>query len=151
MKSLGGFVLRFALVFGLLAWPWPWLRQGVSVCFRAQARILASLIFPAHTFRVEAFSSGRFPTLDTCVIVADPENTGPDGQSRALEIPFDSGAQGWIPLAMLIALVIATPLPWARRWKALLAGALAIQLLVAATILASVGIREVGLIEGGQE
>ena len=55
-----------------------------------------------------------------------------------MAIPFDSYSQGWIPLAMLIALGLATPLPWSKVMKALPAGVALIQILMAATILVSV-------------
>jgi hypothetical protein len=138
MKTLGGFALRFALLFGVLAWPWPVLRQAAGAGLRAQARWLVGIALPGYGCRVETFSDPRHPTLDSRVVVADLKKLGPDGKGLAVAISFDSSSQSWIPLALWIALGAATPLPWSERLKALLAGALVIQLLVAATILVSV-------------
>lgn len=93
---------------------------------------------PRYACRVETCSDPRHLTLDSQVVVADLRRLGPDGRGLALVISFDSGSQGWTPLAMWIALGVATPLPWTKRLQALLAGALVIQLLVAATIFVTV-------------
>ena len=138
MKMLVCSALRFALVFGLLAWPWPGWRQVVSVCFRAQARFLVGAAFPQHSFRVTTFANPQFRGLDTLVVAADRKRLESDGHWTFLSIPFDSGAQGWIPLAMAIALGLATPLSWSKRWKAIVGGMFLIQLLVAATVLVDV-------------
>jgi hypothetical protein len=138
MKALSWFALRFALAFCLLAWPWPTLRQAVGAVFRAQARLLLAITLPRYACRVETCSDPRHLTLDSQVVVADLRRLGPDGRGLALVISFDSGSQGWTPLAMWIALGVATPLPWTKRLQALLAGALVIQLLVAATIFVTV-------------
>ncbi len=138
MKALGCFALRFALLFGLLAWPWPPLRQAVGAVFRAQARFLVGVALPEYVCRVETNSDPQYLTLDAQVVVADLKRIGPDGRSPVVAVRFDSGSQGWIPLAMWIALGVATPLPWSKRVKALLAGALLVQVLVAATVLVAV-------------
>jgi hypothetical protein len=138
MKTLGCFAVRFALLFGVLAWPWPVVRQAVGAGLRAQARLLVGIALPGYACRVETCSDPRHTTLDSRVVVADLKKPGPDGQGPAVAIPFDSSSQSWIPLALWIALGAATPLPWSKRLKALLAGALVIQLLVAATILVHV-------------
>ena len=142
MKTLGLFVFRFALFFGLLVWPWPGLREAVSNCFIAEARFLVGATFPKQPFQVGTFSDPRFPTMDIQVsipmAVTDPKNVEFYGRVATMTVPFDSGAQGWLPLAVLIALGIATPLPWSKRIRLLLGGVVFVQLLVAATILVSV-------------
>ncbi len=154
MKVLCLFALRFALIFGLLAWPWPGLRHTVGICFRSGTSLLLSAAFPKLAFQVEALSDPRFPSSDTRVIVPewqDVEADGTDGRRVTLAIFFDSSSQGWIPLAMLIALGVATPLSWSKRRLALLIGCLLIQmLLLAATILVSVAFNlSVGISSAG--
>lgn len=140
MKTLGFFALRFAIAFALLAWPWPHLRSTFAAGFRAQVRVVVGVVFPHQPFRVTTFSDPRYPNLDTAVVLAGGKGPGTGDERAGAEIAFDSGSQGWIPLAMLIALSVATPLPWGKRFKAMLAGTLLIQLLVAATILVSVSL-----------
>jgi hypothetical protein len=138
MKTLGWFALRFTLLFGLIAWPWPALRQVTSAGFRAQARCLASVSFPRYACRVESCSDLGIGSLDTRMVLTDSRSIGPDRQPPALAILFDSGSQTWMPLAMWLALCLATPLPRSQCLKALLAGVLALQALLAGTILASI-------------
>src|ERR1700677_4268321 len=114
MKSLCLFVLRFVLLFSLLTWPWSGLRQAVSACFRVEARFLVSVAYPGQALSVQPLSDSRYPSFDTEVTGLDLLKIGPEGRKWAVEIPFDSHSQGWVPLAMLIALVIATPLPWSK-------------------------------------
>lgn len=134
MKLLGCFGLRFAILFGLLVWPWSGLRTTIGAVFRAQTRLLARTMPSQPAISVEKFSDPHHPGVDTLVVLADPKTTSPSGGQSVVEIPFDSASQGWIPFAMLIALTVATPLPWPKRWQALLVGALVIQLLIAVSI-----------------
>jgi hypothetical protein len=136
MRILCCFAVRFALLFILLAWPWQGRRNIFSACFREQVRWLIDAALPGQSSRVENFSDPRFPNLDTMLVVADRTNLRPEVSPQ--QILFDSSSQGWIPLAMLAALCIATPLPWSKRFRALLAGAVAIEIIVAATVLVEV-------------
>jgi hypothetical protein len=136
MKTLGGFAFRFALIFILLAWPWQGLRNVFRACFREQARWLIDVWLPDKSSRVENFSDPRFPNLDTMLVVAERRDLEPIGSSQ--QVLFDSSTQGWIPLAMLTALCIATPLPWSKRLKALVAGTVVIEIIVAATVVVGV-------------
>ena len=151
MKALSLFALRFVLCFGLLAWPWPGLRHAVGVGFRSGTSCLLSIAFPKMVFQVEALSDPRFPSSDTRVIVPEWQDVESDGRLVTLAIPFDSSSQGWIPLAMLIALVVATLLPRSKRVLALLIGCMLIQmLLLAVTILVSVAFNlSVGISSAG--
>jgi len=138
MKVLCRFLLLFAVLFGLLGWPWPGQRQVVGAFFRMEARFALGVALPKHSFRVESVPDPQPATLDTRVIVADNESHGADGAKPALTIAFDSVSLGWIPLAMFLALVVATPLLWIKRLKALVVGALVTELIVAATIAVNV-------------
>jgi hypothetical protein len=144
MKTLGGFALRFTILFTLLVCPWPGTHSVFSACFRAQTRFLVGAMLPSRSFRVETYSNPRHPTVDILVVLAGRNNDGAAGAESAFGIPFDSASQGWIPFAMWIALILATPLPWSKRLKALAVGSCVIELLVAATILVSVQYTLVG-------
>ncbi len=113
------------------------MRNLIGAGFREQTRLLSSVVLPQQSFRVETFSNPQYATADTIVLLAGGKTPGPSGRPATMGIPFDSASQGWIPFVMWIALFVATPLPWPKRWRMLLAGALVIEALVAATILVS--------------
>jgi hypothetical protein len=138
VRTLVCFVLRFAILFGLLVWPWTGPRDAIRAGFSAQVRWLVGAMLPPQAFRVETYADPAHPTLDTLVDLADRKTPDPSGRQLVMGMPFDSVSQGWIPFAMLIALIVATPLPRVNRLRALLAGALFVQLLVAVTILVGV-------------
>jgi hypothetical protein len=138
MKAVGRFVVCFLLLFGGLAWPWRGLHQAVSSGFRAETVWLAGVVFPNRTFRAQPLEDARYPTVDSELIARAPGKVTPEERRAVRIIAFDSRSQGWIPLAMLIALAAATPLPWSKRFPALLVGMLLVQLLIAATLLVSI-------------
>jgi hypothetical protein len=140
MKTLGCFVLRFAVLFALLVCPWPGVRSTVSAGLRTQIRLLLGAMLPRQSFRVETYSDPRHANLDTLVVMADHKNAGSPGGQPAVGITFDSSSQVWMPFAMLIALTLAAPLPWPNRCKAPLVGGLVVQLMVVATIWVSVSL-----------
>lgn len=45
-------------------------------------------------------------------------------------MPFESIRQGYLPTALFLALVLATPLPWRRKWLGLLIGLLLVHLFI---------------------
>ena len=141
MKSLGRFVVWFAIVFGLLAWPWTGMREAWRVIYRAQVGWVIESVFTGKELRVESLSDARHPRLDTAVGARGLR----DGDG-AWEIPFDSVAQGLLPLAMLTALYAATPVAWSRRWRPYLAGLAALELMGLLTIWVQVsgGLAEAG-------
>jgi hypothetical protein len=138
MKILARFVCQFVLLFAVLAWPWPALKSVSSGCFRAQTRLLMSFAFSHKNSRVEPVRDPRYPNLDTVVLVEVRNNHQPSAGPSAVQAGFDSCGQLWIPLAMLAALCLATPLPWSGRLKALLVGGVVVDVFAAATVLAVV-------------
>src|SRR6516225_1496038 len=144
MKILARFVCQFVLLFAVLAWPWPALKSVSSGCFRAQTRLLMSFAFSHKNSRVEPVRDPRYPNLDTVVLVEVRNNHQPSAGPSAVQVAFDSSGQLWIPLVMLAALCLATPLPWSGRLKALLVGGVVVELFAAAAVLAGVSFSLIG-------
>jgi hypothetical protein len=144
MKTLGWFLLRFGILFGLLAWPWPVLHPIISAGFRAEVRLLVGARLPSRAFHVQSYSDPAHPTLDTVVVLSDRKTANPTGGKSSVGLPLDSASQCWIPLAMAMALILATPLPWRNRLKALVVGVLSIQVLIAISILVGVSVVQEG-------
>lgn len=127
-KGIPGFIVRLLVFFGLLAWfPGPQLLRGAYLTF---CRYGAGVLFDT---RIPAGAS--FQTLSKRFAVRFQPDTTRDKTKdidALLVIPrrgfirpnFDVWSGGYLPFAEVIALVLATPIPWRRRWKALVWGAI---------------------------
>ncbi len=149
-KQLGRFFLVVLLVYAVLMAPWPGLQRGYAYLFRAGGNA-----FFSHSFW---FSAGkvRFLDLHSSDLVADFNAVIPGKLPPGFEPPGLQGVKdtlmvlmnrrvpasigqlrtssryvGYGPTAVLIALVVATSLPWSRRGWALLWGWLLIQVFIA--------------------
>lgn len=112
-----GFLGRLVVIYGLLVAPWP----GVREAYARAAASVGSMVFrdtlEGWTCRFEARSD---PTgdIDTDLFMSSRA-------SGALARNGQSAFLGYfMPTALLIALVLATPLPGSRRVRALILGLL---------------------------
>ena len=123
MKLALRFALTTALVFGLLMAPWPGLRAAYASLFRVVNEISFSLFWRGGDVHFERHAVPSEPA-DTYVRVVE------DGGASWYTL-VDSWGAGWLPTAVFLALVLATPIPRPRRLRALLFGALLVHLYVA--------------------
>ena len=124
-KGSAGFVLRVLVFYGLLVLPWPGLREAYSGLFRGGANV----IFGPLGSEVRIWFG---PPLD---------DFGPDkdvelalqrkGSNTVRATPINTRLTGYLPTASVIALILATPIRWSRRWKALLWGILWVNAFIA--------------------
>ena len=120
-KSLGGFVIRFLIIYGLLMAPWPGLRRAYAAVFRAGGNLVFGSLGP--DVRV------RFRPPDRSERAADTEIvlTKREGQALATRrVPTKARHLGYTPTAILVALTLSTPSLWRRKWRGLLWGLLAV-------------------------
>jgi hypothetical protein len=115
------------LIYALLLLPWPGWDQLYSHYFRA----LGETAFSRDNDRRIILFEGQhieqdFSTLDIRMIMGNRDTV--DSSGRGLSIPIDLNTRsiGWVPTALTIALILATPVPWRRRGWALLWGLLLI-------------------------
>lgn len=114
-----GFLLRTVVIFGLLVGPWLDLQHAYSLVYRvALARFVEVLPLDRPVWLRECRASE--PRIDTCVQYLD-EVTG--------EIRTNvhrGGHLAFMATALLVALVLATPIRWLHRCAALLIGMFAL-------------------------
>lgn len=132
LRFLGGFVFAYAL----LILPWPGGRELYARYFRTLGRLAFAQEGSRRILRLEPFPAGSGHSLDTQIMLAnrgqlDAAGTGP---VRILEL--DTHGVGWVPTALLLALILATPVSRGRRGRALFWGLLWIH----AFILFSLGV-----------
>lgn len=107
------FAVRLLLVYGLLIVPWPGLKEGYGNLFRSCGD---SLFGSFGSQGVVAFRSPpkKHAAWDTLV------HFRKRGNASGWKLEFSSRGWAYLPTAAVVALVLATPLPWTRRWRALI-------------------------------
>ena len=123
-KRITGFFTLFLVAFVLLMVPWPGLQEGYGAGFRAVGNALFVRFGSAGAVRFRPISTAD-PDRDMELVLQNRQN--------GAEYIFTGSTrlQGYKPTAFVLALTLATPIPWRRRWRALLWGFLLVNLYVA--------------------
>ncbi|HVP10334.1 MAG TPA: hypothetical protein VMV94_04005 [Phycisphaerae bacterium] len=125
-RPVTGFFVKLIFIYGLLIAPWPYLASAYLAFFRASGNLFLSSIGPAGAVRFEHQS----PPDDEWATKLSFKNrrTGAEGTLERCN------ARHWYLMAALVtALIVATPIRWSRKWKSLLLG------LVAANVIMALG------------
>lgn len=121
------FCVRVAVFDGLLMVPWPGLEEAYATVFRN-----------AGTAFFGSFGSRgvvRFEPLSTPDPMRDTEMVLKKRHSPAVgRIPTTSRYIGYAPTAFVVALILATPIAWPRRWVALVWALLLVHVYVGARV-----------------
>jgi 4-amino-4-deoxy-L-arabinose transferase-like glycosyltransferase len=126
-----GAVLRFAIIFGVFLIPWPGWNDLYSAYFRA----LGESVF-GHTEeqRIVTFEPRHmehgFSSLDTKMTLSNRALLDSSGHGRAKATTLDTRSIGWIPTALTLALILATPVSWKQRGWALVWGLVLVHLFI---------------------
>ena len=127
LRLVGGFFLRLLFWYGLviaMITLWPAFQRGYAAFFRAYAGgVFDSFHLSGRTEWVPAAGHGDF---DTEVKLRNVRVPGLVAKTYC-----GSRRMGYAPLSLIVALILATPLPWRRRWIAMLWGLLAVHLFIA--------------------
>jgi len=121
-RLIGRFLLGFAVAFGALVAPWPGWNAAYGALFRGGA---AAVFSDGHGRILVRFRRAEHPPraeIDTEIVVADRAQIGRDGRGPANVLGLDTRSVGWIPTALVLALIVATPVGWRRQWRALVLG-----------------------------
>ena len=122
LRPIAGFFARFLVIYTLLILPWP----GWDLIYARYLQGLAQMVFEHDQKRVVLFQSYTvqhgFSLLNSRVTVSNRDLLDAAGNGPARNIELDLRSIGWVPTALTAALILATPVPWARRGWALLWG-----------------------------
>ena len=122
-----GFLSRFVLIYGLLILPWPGWNDLYSHYFRTLGRMAFSREHDRRIILFEPYHAEHdFTPLDSEMIMGNRDTVDPSGQGLSSTLDLDTRSIGWIPTALTLALILATPVPWRRRGWALVWGLLLI-------------------------
>lgn len=118
-----GFFLGVAVIYLLLVVPWNGWKETYADYFRSLANGIFGVSTEERTLRFDLNHGILQPlSLDTDITVNNRDMIGPDGHPYAMHIGIDSREVGWLPMALFLALVLATPVSWPRRIAALFWG-----------------------------
>jgi len=125
-NSLRRFLSVFLSVFLLLALPWP----GMYAAYRALFRSLSGAFLCASTehceVTVENLRDPGHAAADTRLVIVNPQLMTPAGSGPVRNLDFNSVRLGWYPTALFVALVLATPASFRRRFWTIVAGLVAV-------------------------
>ncbi len=122
-KQLLGAVGRFVVIFCLLIAPWP----GWNDLYRDYFQALAETAFSRQDdqrvvgFQPHVVQHG-FSSLDLQMTLGNRALVDSNGNGKAEIMGLDTRSLGWMPTALTIALILATPVPWRQRAWALFWG-----------------------------
>ena len=117
------FLCRFVLLYIILVLPWP----GWDRIYGAYFRALGRTVFTDNDRRELSFGTCGIDTPNpyyTRIGIVNRALMHEDGSGPVRNLDIDALAFAWKPTALLLALVLATPIPWRRRRWALLWGLL---------------------------
>jgi len=138
-RTIIGFVCRFAVIYGLLIIPWP----GWNDLYARYFESLGQTVFSRDgekcvvTFVNHPLQHG-FTSLTTDMIIRNRDQINPSGKTPAKVVNLDTRSIGWVPTALTLSLILATPIPWLRRMRATLLGMLLIHGFILFSLQASI-------------
>ena len=119
-KQVIRFFCVFIVIYGLLMVPWPGLGAAYSKLYRAGAAFLFESFGSKGTVRFEKLIADEY---DTKIVFYSRDQVGSDGKIVPVGfIHHNSRRDGYVYVAFLTALTLATPIPWRRKGWALFWG-----------------------------
>ena len=125
-KTLLLFLLKAVIIYGLLSVPFSFYDEIYGKIYRNVAEVFFS------KFRENGFVKFREwkEPVTTHINVGNNAMIRPDGTSDTAAIDVNTRYLGYLPTILLIALVLASPVPWKRRLPAVAAGLILVTLLI---------------------
>ena len=124
VKRISGFLFWCLVTYGLLLLPWHGLMNAYRAGFRAVGNVMFHSVSDGGSVYFEKLSDGDRVNDTTLRLTNRTNGTRGSMDIRAAYVAYR-------PTAFLIALVLATPMPWSRRGWALLWGLVGVGLFVA--------------------
>jgi hypothetical protein len=130
LKTLLRFFWRFALAYtlgrGLLTAPWPGWEDASTSFLRAVARTVLATSSGSREISFEPFHQPG-SRADTRIVIVNRGLMQADGSGPVRNLDLNLGHSELSAIALLVALLVATPLSWRRRGWSLLIGLIALQ------------------------
>ncbi|UCE58480.1 MAG: hypothetical protein JSU63_13675 [Phycisphaerales bacterium] len=122
IRRIAGFFVRFTVVFVLLVAPWPGVHEAYATVYRAGGNLLFG--------RFGYYGNVEFRPAAKPTAAHDTEAVLTNWRTEAKYTFVGSSQKGYLPTAFVLALILATPIPWYRRWRAVVWGLLLVSVYV---------------------
>ena len=115
LKTLTFFFLKLVVLYGALVIPWPGLAQAYLSLYRAAGEAVFGQMGSGGAVHFEGKYIPNREWATTLILRSrnTPSATGIDIKSR----------YGYLTILLTLSLIVATPVPWSRKWKAVVWGA----------------------------
>jgi hypothetical protein len=120
-KYLLRFLARFVVAFAVLAVPWPGWPETFAAGFRGTMQGLFNHEGSKSVVMFKPYAGGE-RTLDSVILLANRAKLDPQARGNAASFPFSCRHVVYLPAALCIALVLASPVSVRRRAGALVGG-----------------------------
>ena len=114
-RQILSFAVLALVLYAVLVAPWPGVREGYASAYRGTMNTLFGAFGSTGRVRFEP-REGADKNVDTRLVI------------RSIATPLQGKVDhntyitGYLPTVQVIVLVLATPIVWSRRWRALLVG-----------------------------
>ena len=124
LKTIGRFFALTVVIYVLLIVRWPGVREAYRAAYCAAGETILGRFGSHGVIRFDPRIGDEINDVDLVLGKRTAKGIG--------EVPAEmsSGRVGYAPLAALVALVLATPISWGRRGRALLWGFILVNLFV---------------------
>ncbi len=122
-KPIAGFLIRFVLVYAVLMAPWPGVKSVYQSAFSSGWSFVFGTITSPETVRLAPLESAD-RMADTTLFVRHRHVPG------IVNMTINCRQTAYLPTAVAMALLLATPIPWPRRVKALCWGLALVHLFI---------------------
>lgn len=125
-KPIIGFFLRFVLLYGVLMGLWPVAYDAYGVFFKGGTELLYGSLGSSRAVQLRPLPPAeRLDENDTQLIF----KTGASRNWNSTKISVRD--IGYLSTVVVVSLCLATPIPWRRRFRALLAGLVLLHAVIA--------------------
>ncbi len=127
-------VVYFGLIYTLLILSWKGFTEAYVDTFQAVSSSIYGAADQTREITFEHYKRDPRHPYYTRVVIVNQRLMNPDGSGPIRNLDFETRGLGWIPVAIIASLFVATPLPWKRKGWPMFWALIVIQTLIFAAL-----------------